>query len=82
MKDLSLKVDKFKAGNIKNYYNIWAKITSDHFILDIVKKGLKVNLNKIVMRNDPHLYYRKQKEVLVINYELEKPLKKGVIVRA
>ena len=48
MKDLSLKVDKFKAANIKNYYNIWAKITSHHFILDIVKKGLKVNPNKIV----------------------------------
>ena len=27
MKDLSLKVDKFKAANIKNIKNIWAKIT-------------------------------------------------------
>ena len=47
-----------------------------------MKKGLKVNLNKIVVRNDPHLYHRKQEEVLVINYELEKVFKKGVIVRA
>ena len=39
------KVDKFKAGNIKNYYN----------------------LNKIVVGNAPHLYHRKQEEVLVIN---------------
>ena len=76
MKDLSLKVDKFKAGNIKNYYNIWAKITSDNFILDIVKKGVKVNLNRIVVGNAPHLYHHKQKEVVVINLEVEKPLKK------
>ena len=67
MKGHSLKVDTFKAGDIKNYYNIWAKITSDHFILDIVKKGLTMNLNKIVVGNAPHLYYRKQEKVSVIN---------------
>ena len=61
MKDLSLKVDKFKAGNIKNYYNIWAKITSYHFILDIVKKGLTMNLYKIVVGNAPHLYHCKHR---------------------
>ena len=82
MKDFSLKVDKLQAGNIRNYYNICAKITSGHFISDIVKKGLKVNLNKIVVGNAPQLYHRKQEEVLVINLEVEKLLKKGDIVRA
>ena len=70
----------FKAGNIKNYCNIWAKIISDRFILVIVKRGLKVNLNKIVVGNAPYLYHCKQ--VLVINLEVEKLLKKGVIVRS
>ena len=82
MKDFSLKVDKFKAGNIRNDYNICAKITSGHFISDIMKKSLKVNLNKIVVGNAPQLYHRKQEEVLVINLEVEKLLKKGDIVRA
>ena len=81
MKDLSLKVGKFKVGNIKNYYNMCAKITSDHFILDIVKKGLKVSLNKLVVGNAPHLCHRKQEEVLAINLEVEKLLKKRIIVR-
>ena len=36
----------------------------------------------IVVGNAPHLYHHKQEEVLVINLEVEKPLKKGVIVRA
>ena len=82
MKHFSLKVDKLQAGNIRNYYNICAKITSGHFISDIVKKGLKVNLNKIVVGNAPQLYHRKQEEILVINLEVEKLLKKGDIVRA
>ena len=49
--------------------------------MDIVKKCLKVNLSKVMVGNAPHLYHRKQEEVLVINYELEKLLKKGVTVR-
>ena len=72
MKDSSQKVEKFKAGNIKNYYNIWVSITSDHFILDIVKNVLKVNLNNVVVGNAPHFYHRKQEERLVINSDVEK----------
>ena len=70
MKDLSLKISKFKTRNIKKYCNIWPKITSRHFILDIVKKSLKVNFNKIVVGKTPHLHRRKQKEVLDINLEV------------
>ena len=80
IKDLSQKVEKFKAGNIKNYYNIWAKITSDHFILErTVKNGLKVNLNNKMVGNSPHLYNPKMKEVLVINSKEEKLLKKELL---
>ena len=41
MKDLYLKVNKFKTGNIKNYYNIGAKITSDNFIFGYSEEGSK-----------------------------------------
>ena len=40
---------------------------------------LKLNLNKIVVGNAPHLYHRKQEEVLVINLEAEKLLKKELL---
>ena len=80
IKDLSQKVEKFKARDIKNYYNIWAKITSDHFILErTVKNGLKVNPNNVMVGNAPHLYNPKMKEVLVINSKEEKLLKKELL---
>ena len=80
-KYLSKKVEKIKTENIKNYCNVWAKITSDHLILDISKNGLKINLNNAMLGNAPHLHHRKQEEVLVTNLEVEKLMRKGVAVR-
>ena len=76
---LSQKVDTFKVTSIKNYYNVWAKFTSDYSVLDIVKKGLQVNLNNVVVGNAPHLFHHKQEEGLVVNSEVEKLFKKELL---
>ena len=38
------KTDSFQADNIKNVLENWKRITSDKYILDIVKHGLKLEL--------------------------------------
>ena len=34
-------VENFEGGKLKYYYEYWKKYTSDTFILDIIKSGLK-----------------------------------------
>ena len=34
-------VENFERGKLKYYYECWKKYTSDTFILDIIKNGLK-----------------------------------------
>ena len=34
-------VENFEGGKLKYYYEYWKKYTSDTFILDIIKNGLK-----------------------------------------
>ena len=52
------------------------------FLLNIVKNDLKSNLNNVMVGNVRHFYHRKQEEVLLINSEVRKLLKKGLFVRA
>ena len=40
--DLLQKVECFTAGNIHNHLSQWKSITSDPFIIDIVKSGSKL----------------------------------------
>ena len=40
---LEEQVSKFKAGNIRNCYHEWERITSDFKILEIVRNGLSIN---------------------------------------
>ena len=40
--DLLQKVECFTAGNIHHHLSQWKSITSDPFVIDIVKSGLKL----------------------------------------
>ena len=40
METLKADVEKFKGGNITNYFEKWANITQGQFVLNIVKFGL------------------------------------------
>ena len=71
----------FVAGKIKYYYKNWKNITSDRFILDIVKYGLKIDFkNKPQLVNVPKIPYNAE-EKSIINLEIGKLLKKGVITK-
>ena len=71
----------FVAGKIKYYYNNWKNITNDRFILDIVKYGLKIDFkNKPQLVNVPKIPHNTE-EKRIINFEINKLLKKGVITK-
>ena len=71
----------FVAGKIKYYYNNWKNITNDRFILDIVKYGLKIDFkSKPQLANVPKIPHN-AKDISIINLEINKLLKKGVITK-
>ena len=73
-------VKNFIAGNLKNYYTVWQKITNDRVILDIIKNGLKINFKERPgITSAPKIPHSKQ-EIEIINTEFKKRLAKGVII--
>ena len=48
------KADSFQAGNVKNIQENWKRrITSDKYILDIVKHGLKLDFHSVAPHREP-----------------------------
>jgi len=41
-------VSNYRGGNIKNYFEEWEKISSDKFILEIIKFGLKLEFKSVI----------------------------------
>ena len=75
------KADSFPSGNIQNFLENWKRITSDKYILDIVKHGLKlVFLNEAPHREPFQIMYN-TKENDIISQEKSKNLEKKVIVQ-
>ena len=73
-------VKNFIAGNLKNYYAIWQKITSDRVIPDIIKNGLKISFKERPgITSAPKIPHSKQ-EIKIINTEIKKLPAKGVII--
>ena len=73
-------VKNFIAGNLKNCFTVWQKITSDRVILDIIKSGLKINFNvRPGITSAPKILHSEQ-EIKIINTEIKKLLAKGVII--
>ena len=73
-------VKNFIAGNLKNYYTVWQKITSDRAILDIIKKGLKINFQEWPRITSARKISHSEQETKIINTEIKKLLAKGVII--
>ena len=71
----------FVAYKIKYYYNNCKSTTNDRFILDVVKYGLKTDFkNKPQLANVPKILHNAE-EKSIINLEIHKLLKKGVITK-
>ena len=75
------KTDSFQAGNIKNVLENWKGITSDKYILDIVNHGLKLEFFSEAPHREPFRVTYNTKENNIISQEINKLLKKKVIVQ-
>ena len=68
-----------RAGNIINYLSQWSSITSDRFIIETVKWGLKIGfISKPVNKHTRQMAHSAE-ESKIISEEIAKLLKKGVI---
>ena len=74
------KANSFQAGN-KNFLENWKRITSDKYILDIVKHGLKLEFLSVAPHREPFRVTYNTKENDIISQEINKLLKKKVIVQ-
>ena len=75
------KTDSFQTGNIKHFPENWKRITSDKYILDIVKHGLKLEFLSEAPHRKPFQVTINTKENGIISQETSKLLKKKVIVQ-
>ena len=79
METLQEKALTYRAGNIKHHADQWSLITSDKFIIDVVRHGLKINFTVQPPERAPFEYERSHTESKIIDSEIIKLLKKGVI---
>ena len=66
------KADSFQAGNIKKFPENWKRITSDKYILDIVKHGLKLEFLSEAPHREPFRVTYNTKENGIISQERSK----------
>ena len=79
MDQLISRVEHFSAGNIRNNYEAWKKLTSDRNILSIVHVGLKLEFTNLPPEKAPFEYPRGKKEYDIIDNEISQLLRKGVV---
>ena len=60
--------------------DMWTRITSDKFIIDVVTHGLRIKFEDIPTSNVPHLYPKPAAELPILSAELQRLREKGVIV--
>ena len=73
--DLLQKVECFTAGNINNHLSQWRSVTSDLFIIDIVKNGLKLRFAEEPAQNICHnIPITKEAEKQIISDEIQKEI--------
>ena len=73
------KVECFTAENIHNHLSQWKSVTSDRFIIDIVKTGLKLRFAEEPAQNICHNIPVTKAEKQIISIEIQKLLQKEVI---
>ena len=73
------KVECSTAGNIHNHLSQWKSITSDPFIIDIVKSGLKLRFAEEPAQNIYHNIPVTKAEKQIISDEIQKLLQKQVM---
>ena len=70
------KVECFRAGSTHNHLSQWKSITSDPFIIDIVKTGLKLRFAEEPAQRIYHDTPVTKAEKQIISDEIQKLLQK------
>ena len=73
------KVECFTAENIHNLFSQWKSITSDPFIIDIVRSGLKLRFADETAQKNCHNIPITKAEKQLISDEIQKLSQKEVI---
>ena len=73
-------VENFEGGKLRHFCDHWKKYTSDTFILNIIKNGLKLDLNEIPFQHCCTNFPLSKKGMSLINTEIQKFKSKKVIV--
>ena len=76
---LRQKTNNYCTGNISNYYENWISITSNKYNLDIVENDLLLTFDKEQPSKAPFDFPITKAETDVVETEVDKLLKKGVI---
>ena len=79
-RQLKNRVEKYRAGNIKNFIDVWKKFTSDKFIIDTVSHGLRLNFEEVPVQIGPRNYPKTVTDEVILRDELDKLIRKGVVV--
>ena len=77
IKTSTSKADSFQAGNIKHFLESWKSITSDKYILDIAKHGLKLEVLTEIPHREPFRVTNSTNENGVMSQEINKLLRKS-----
>ena len=77
IKTSTSKADSFQAGNIKHFLESWKSITSDKYILDIVKHGLKLEVLTEVPHRETFRVTNSTNENGIMSQEINKLLRKS-----
>lgn len=80
IRELHLDAQQFRGGNIKNHKEKWYKYTKDSYILDIVSKGLELELTEIPFQNVYNNHSLSNDEKDVLSQEISKLRAKKVII--
>ena len=76
------EIKNFKAGRIAHFSHAWSEITSDKFILGLVKEGIFIEFDNFISQNEiPRQYNFSETEHNAILAEIDSLLNKGVITK-
>lgn len=73
------KVTEFTGGNTKLFAKNWEKLTSDTYILDIIKNGLRLDFKEFPQNRQYQFKTLKDEELNIVKEEVQKLLSKQVI---
>lgn len=81
LQELQLEVASFQSGKISCYYNYWEELTSDAYILNIVKNGLALDFLEFPEQKFYNACNLSHEENLILDKEIIKLLEKKIVVQ-